>query len=156
MRVPADAVVDAGSVVQGHLDEGHAALDEPAGQQAALAKEVTTIAVAQLLRFAIKVEGFHRLGAHHGDGALVGGVVAERSRPRALGEEVLFKVVDQLQPGPGLAVIDAGRQVEVLNLEGFLIVGGLTAPEGEVQRLFADDEWGKLRPEEAGRRRRRG
>jgi hypothetical protein len=49
--------------VNGHQADSR--LDQPPGQQAALAKQVFSIAVAELLRFAIELEGL--AGGARGD-----------------------------------------------------------------------------------------
>ncbi len=58
-----------------HVDEAHAGLDEPTGQQQRLAERMTTVAIARLILFVADAEGFpDRFRFQHVDGPfLIGG-----------------------------------------------------------------------------------
>ena len=69
VRVPAE------SVAERDFDERHAALDEPAGEQAALAEQARSVAAADFVRFVGQVERGPHFGPHHVGGLLVRAVV---------------------------------------------------------------------------------
>ena len=72
-------------------------------------------------------------------------------RAGALGEEVVLHLVEQVDAGVGAVGVDAGGQVEVLHLQGVLVVAALLAGDGDEALLaLADDQRGVLRAEEAG------
>ena len=62
----------------GKLDEGNAALDEPARQEAALAELVAAVLIAEAGRLLVQVEGCLGRGPHQTHGAVVSGLVALR------------------------------------------------------------------------------
>ena len=138
VRVPA---------AEGDLDEGHVALDQAAGQEAALAELVAAVAVAQRRGLLFEIERLRRLRTHQTHGPVVGGLVAVRAQAGAAGHEVALQRLQQADAGFVLFAADARRQVEVLH--GQRRLGRV----GDGQAVVADDERGVLRAEEAGAER---
>ena len=109
--VPVVVVVAAAGV---DLHESHAALDQPAGQQAARAEvaglvAVEAVQVARRLRFLAQIDGFRRVGLH-----LVRQLVGGDAR----GQVVL------IGPRGMMPVVHAGERVEHVALERPRHAGG--------------------------------
>ena len=106
-----------------HLDERHAALDQPAGQQAALAEEVAAVGVAHGGGLVVEVERLGRLAAHQAHGPLVGRLVADGRRPGVRADEA---IVERVQACPARADRfgrDAVRRGQVGHRQSVVVLG---------------------------------
>jgi hypothetical protein len=133
VRVPA---------VEAHFDEGHPALDQPAGEQAALAEAGAAVGVAEPGRLLVQAEAAAGLGVDHPLGlAVVGGVGPGRGAAVPLLEV-------PLQPGEQLP---AGVLVRGGDRPGGLeVVDGQVGPGVRVVADTGHGHRGVLRAEEAG------
>ena len=148
VRVPADAVVV--HTAQGDLDERHAALDQPAGQQAALAEQVAAIGIAHAVRLLFQVERLGRGRAHQPHGPVVGRLMAHRRQSGMPADEIALHVLQQADAGVGLSLVDAFGRHQVLDAEGFLVIVLPRPHDDELVAGVADEERRVLRPQEAG------
>ena len=147
VRVPAEAA--AVEAAQRHLDERHAALHQPAGQQAALAEQVAAVGVAQRVLLVFQVERPAGVAAHEPDGLVVGRQVARR-RPRRAGS--------RRRPFPCLRSrpMRASRWSAGTSRGGSRFctrertLGGAWPGCNADRAAVADDQRGEVRPEEAG------
>ena len=121
VRVPGEGLVS-GDTVERHFNKRDAVFHKPAGQQAALAELISTVAVAQLRRFSVERKRFDGFGPHHPDRLIVGGTVAAGGNSRARVEEVVFQIAQQVQAGIGLFAIDTRRTFEVADLQRAFVV----------------------------------
>ncbi len=147
MRIPADAI--AGDATQRHLDERHAALDQSAGQQAALTEQITTIGIADGGLFFLKVEGPSGIAAHEPDSPIIGQLVAPGSDSGTLGCEVAVEVLQQSEACLQVLGHDVVGSAEVADLEGGFVVARSRLVELLLANVVGDHQRSVLRSEKA-------
>ncbi len=119
VSVPPEVVAD--ERAQGHLDKWHSAFDKPTGQQAALAKDIPPIRIAERGRLFLEIERCPRGGPHEPHRAIVGRLVTQRRKTRIAAHEVSFHFLQQIDPCVDLLSAHAVRGVEILHAHGLLI-----------------------------------
>src|SRR5262249_36101318 len=97
-----------------------------------------------------EVEGLYRLGAHHGEGPLVRGAMALPRQAGPAGVEVLVDLVEQALALRGPVLLDAAREVEILDLELGRDVLLLARALDDHRPALADEQRSVPRAEEPG------
>ncbi len=144
VRVPAQGVAVEGA--QADLDKGHAAFDEAAGQEAALAEGISAIGIAGLRGFLFEIKGPGGGGAHQPHGPFVGGPVAGRRQPRMPVDKILLHPLQQIDAGVRLGAGDVRRRGQIFHAQVFLVIVALRL---EIEVIVgADHEGREARPEE--------
>src|SRR5207237_9664206 len=117
VRVPAERAVEAGSIGMRDLDEGYAVLDQPPGEQAALAEETAPVGIADRFRLLTQVERLGGRRAHERHGTLVGRAMAKGRGARAGGDELLLHLLQKLRARRGTPGGHAAGQREIFDLD---------------------------------------
>src|SRR5947209_19156915 len=137
MRVPAErSAVDA---AVRDLDEGHAALDQPAREQTALAEQVAAVAIAYRVLLFFDVERLGGRSLHQPHCPVVGGLVALGGDAGTTLDEVILHLLEQIDASIGVLGVNVAGQVEILYLEGGLVAGPSALLLREVLGRVADD-----------------
>ena len=108
MRVP---------TIEGNLDKRHAALDEPAGEQAALAKQIAAVAVAQCRFFLRQIEDLSGLGFHHAQSGGIGRLVAPGNGAGMGPDKIGFQALHEVEAAVGTVGRDLPHSGQVFDLE---------------------------------------